>query len=67
LIERRFDEKWTQSFEGMPYAASRQPGPADYPNGIVGEQKNLPGFCGVALGPMSENKFGISRLRLCLL
>jgi len=36
------------------------PGPADYPNGIIGDQKNLPGFRGgVALGPMLEDKFGI--------
>ena len=48
------------------YAASRQqcpqppvaisfafPGPADYPNGIIGDLGNLPGFRGgVALGPM---------------
>ncbi len=36
------------------------PGPADYPNGIVGDLGNLPGFRGgVALGPMLEQKFGI--------
>jgi glucokinase len=36
------------------------PGPADYPNGIIGDQKNLPGFRGgVALGPMLEEQFGI--------
>jgi glucokinase len=29
------------------------PGPADYPNGIIGDLPNLPGFRGgVALGPM---------------
>jgi glucokinase len=36
------------------------PGPADYPNGIIGDLGNLPGFRGgVALGPMLEAKFGI--------
>ena len=31
------------------------PGPADYPNGIIGDLGNLPGFRGgVALGPMLE-------------
>jgi glucokinase len=36
------------------------PGPADYPNGIIGDLWNLPGFRGgVALGPMLEEKFGL--------
>jgi len=36
------------------------PGPADYPNGIIGDLGNLPGFRGgVALGPMLEQRFGI--------
>jgi len=36
------------------------PGPADYPNGIIGDLGNLPGFRGgVALGPMLEAEFGI--------
>jgi len=36
------------------------PGPADYPNGIIGDLGNLPAFRGgVALGPMLENHFGI--------
>jgi glucokinase len=36
------------------------PGPADYPNGIIGDLGNLPGFRGgIALGPMLEAKFGI--------
>lgn len=36
------------------------PGPADYPNGIIGDLGNLPGFRGgVALGPMLEDQFGI--------
>src|SRR5512137_1458971 len=36
------------------------PAPADYPNGIIGDLGNLPGFRGgVALGPMLAEKFGI--------
>jgi glucokinase len=36
------------------------PGPADYPNGIIGDLYNLPGFRGgVPLGPMLEDRFGI--------
>jgi glucokinase len=36
------------------------PGPADYPNGIIGDLGNLPGFRGgVALGPMLEDKFKV--------
>jgi glucokinase len=36
------------------------PGPADYPNGIIGDLGNLPGFRGgVALGPMLQERFGI--------
>lgn len=34
------------------------PGPADYPNGIIGDLMNLPAFKGgVALGPMLQNIF----------
>jgi glucokinase len=36
------------------------PGPADYPNGIIGDLGNLPGFRGgVALGPMLEDHFRV--------
>jgi glucokinase len=36
------------------------PGPADYPNGIIGDLNNLPGFRGgVPLGPMLEDAFGL--------
>ncbi|MDB6112622.1 MAG: glucokinase [Pedosphaera sp.] len=36
------------------------PGPADYPNGIIGDLPNLPAFRGgVALGPMLQDHFGI--------
>jgi glucokinase len=34
------------------------PGPADYPNGVLGDSNNLPGYRGgVALGPMLSEKF----------
>jgi glucokinase len=34
------------------------PGPADYPNGIIGDLPNLPAFRGgIALGPMLADKF----------
>ena len=34
------------------------PGPADYPNGIIGDLPNLPAFRGgIALGPMLEERF----------
>jgi glucokinase len=36
------------------------PGPADYPNGIIGDLPNLTAFRGgVALGPMLQGKFGL--------
>jgi glucokinase len=36
------------------------PGPADYPQGIIGDLPNLPAFRGgVALGPFLEDKFGL--------
>jgi glucokinase len=36
------------------------PGPADYPNGIIGDLPNLPGFRGgVALGPMLAEAFEV--------
>jgi glucokinase len=36
------------------------PGPADYPNGIIGDLCNLPGFRGgVALGPMLQERFDV--------
>ena len=46
---------------GPPSAISFAfPGPADYPNGIIGDLGNLPGFRGgVALGPMLEEKFDV--------
>lgn len=36
------------------------PGPADYPNGIIGDLKNLPAFRGgVPLGPLLAETFGV--------
>ena len=36
------------------------PGPADYPNGVIGDLANLPSFRGgIALGPMLERKFDL--------
>jgi glucokinase len=36
------------------------PGPADYPNGVIGDLGNLPSFRGgVALGPMLQEIFGL--------
>ena len=36
------------------------PGPADYPNGIIGDLPNLPAFRGgVPLGPMLEDRFAL--------
>ena len=47
--------------QGKPVAISFCfPGPADYPNGIIGDLENLPAFRGgVALKDMLEEKFGI--------
>lgn len=50
------------SLEDKPVAISFAfPGPADYPNGIIGGYlPNFPSFRdGVALGPFLEDKFGI--------
>jgi len=46
---------------GNPVAISFAfPGPADYPNGIIGDLPNLSAFRGgIALGPMLEEKFKI--------
>ena len=54
-------QKVFQSLSEKPVAISFAfPGPADYPNGIIGDLGNLPAFRGgVALGPMLEDAFGI--------
>jgi glucokinase len=50
-----------KQLKGNPVAISFAfPGPADYPNGIIGDCGNLPAFKGgIALGPMLEDEFGI--------
>lgn len=50
-----------QKCPGQPVAISFAfPGPADYPNGIIGDLPNLPAFRGgIALGPMLAEQFGI--------
>lgn len=50
-----------EKIPGKPHAISFAfPGPADYPNGIIGDLSNLPGFRGgVALGPMLEQEFSM--------
>jgi len=46
--------------EGAVAISFAFPGPADYPNGIIGDLQNLPGFRGgVPLGPMLEKEFGL--------
>lgn len=54
-------EQVKEKLQDSPVAISFAfPGPADYPNGIIGDLKNLPTFRGgVALGPMLEYHFGI--------
>lgn len=54
-------EKVKSKLNAAPSAISFAfPGPADYPNGIIGDLPNLPAFRGgVALGPMLKEKFGI--------
>jgi glucokinase len=49
------------SLKSEPVAISFAfPGPADYPNGIIGDLPNLPAFRGgIALGPMLHKKFGM--------
>jgi glucokinase len=58
-------EGFTKVKEKAPFApvaiSFAFPGPADYPNGIIGGLGNLPAFKqgGVALGPMLEDRFGV--------
>ncbi len=54
-------EEVIKHLSGAPVAISFAfPGPADYPNGIIGDLANLPAFRGgVALGPILEAHFGI--------
>jgi glucokinase len=54
-------ERVKSSIKGKPSAISFAfPGPADYPNGIIGDLPNLPAFRGgIALGPMLEEHFDL--------
>ncbi len=54
-------EEVKAKLQNLPVAISFAfPGPADYPNGIIGDLQNLPAFQGgVALGPMLSEKFGL--------
>lgn len=62
-----FLEKLREGFNQVKNIAGRAdaisfafPGPADYPNGIIGDLENIPVFRGgVALGPWLENEFQI--------
>jgi glucokinase len=57
-------EGFTRVREKVPHApvgiSFAFPGPADYPNGIIGDLLNLPGFRGgVPLGPILESAFSL--------
>ncbi len=54
-------ERVKSTLKDKPVAISFAfPGPADYPNGIIGDLPNLRAFRGgVALGPALEEKFGL--------
>jgi glucokinase len=53
----RVNEKLNDTPSAISFAF---PGPADYPNGILGDLGNLKGYRGgVALGPMLQEKFGL--------
>jgi len=55
-----FEQVWRSSPERPVAISFAFPGPADYPNGIIGDLGNLPGFRGgVALAPMLERRFGV--------
>lgn len=64
---REFLDKLKDGFQKVMKIAKKAdaisfafPGPADYPNGIIGDLENLPVFKGgVALGPWLEQEFGI--------
>lgn len=57
-IENGFDQVIHMVPERPAAISFAFPGPADYPNGIIGDLGNLPAFRGgIALGPMLEMKF----------
>ena len=59
VIETGFREVWDRC-GGAAALSFAFPGPADYPNGVIGDLANLPGFRGgVPLGPLLEDRFGV--------
>ncbi|MBN1307035.1 MAG: ROK family protein [Chitinispirillaceae bacterium] len=60
VVERGFSEI-IGKLKAAPVAISFAfPGPADYPQGVIGDLKNLPGFRGgIPLGPLLKNRFRI--------
>lgn len=60
VIESGFRDVLEQLDQAPVAISFAFPGPADYPNGIVDNQQNLPAFAGgVALGPYLEERFGL--------
>ncbi len=58
-IEDGFREAWERC-GGAAAISFAFPGPADYPNGVIGDLVNLSGFRGgVPLGPLLEDRFGV--------
>ncbi len=58
-IEDGFREAWDHC-GGAAAISFAFPGPADYPNGVIGDLVNLPAFRGgVPLGPLLEDRFGV--------
>lgn len=58
-IEEGFREAW-EHCGGAAAISFAFPGPADYPNGVIGDLVNLPAFRGgVPLGPLLEDRFGV--------
>ncbi len=59
-IENGFRELIASLPQGPVAISFAFPGPANYPNGVIGDLANLPSFRGgVALGPMLEDAFGV--------
>ncbi len=55
-----FNEVKEQLIEEPQAISFAFPGPADYPNGIIGDLPNLPAFRGgIALGPYLKEQFGV--------
>ena len=60
IIVEGFNEVRSKLHDNPAAISFAFPGPADYPNGIIGDLTNLPAFRGgVALGPYLENIFNI--------